>query len=100
MLKDGRNVLSGTLQEVRDQFPKDRVFVETPLYSYEELLELEGVLSAKVLPSGVTELLLEDESYGKKLFTLFSKEGYIQTFSQQSPDLDEIFRMKVGETDA
>ncbi len=100
MLKDGRNVLSGTLQEVRNQFPKDRVFVETDLYTFDELLSLEGVVSGKVLPSGITELILEKEEYGKELFQLLSKDGFIQTFSQQSPDLDEIFRMKVGEEDA
>ncbi len=100
MLKNGRNVLSGTVKDVRDEFPKDRVFVETDLYDFDELLGLEGVVSGKILPSGTTELIIEQEEYGKALFRLLSRDGYIKTFSQQSPDLDEIFRMKVGEADA
>lgn len=100
MLKNGRNVLSGTVKDVRDEFPKDRVFVETDLYDFDELLGLEGVVSGKILPSGTTELIIEKEEYGKELFRLLLRDGYIKTFSQQSPDLDEIFRMKVGEADA
>lgn len=99
MLRNGKTILNGTLKEVREEFPKDRLFVQSDSYSLEDLLKLEGVISGETTPSGIHKLILEDEKYGYGIFDLLSKEGYIQTFSQQSPDLDEIFRIKAGAKD-
>lgn len=41
-------------------------------------------------------LMLEDESYGQALFNTITQGKYIQTFSQQPPTLEEIFKMKAG----
>jgi ABC-2 type transport system ATP-binding protein len=35
---------------------------------------------------------------GKQIFDIVSSNGYVPMFSQQPPSLEEIFKLKVGET--
>ena len=42
------------------------------------------------------KIILEDEKYGKAIFDELSAGQYIQTFDQEPPTLDEIFKMKAG----
>jgi len=46
--------------------------------------------------NGMKLLILEDEKYGKDIFNQLSDGQYIQTFDQEPPTLDEIFKMKAG----
>ena len=41
-------------------------------------------------------IILEDEKDGKDIFNQLSDGQYIQTFDQEPPTLDEIFKMKAG----
>ena len=43
-------------------------------------------------------LLLGDEFYGKLIFQQVTQGNYIPTFDQHTPSLDDIFKMKVGES--
>ena len=45
-----------------------------------------------------SRLVINDEQAGKELYSLLTKGEYIRTFNQEAPTLDEIFKMKVGET--
>ena len=46
--------------------------------------------------NGTKLLVLKDEKYGKDIFDQLSAGQYIQTFDQEPPTLDEIFKMKAG----
>ncbi|MFL2100163.1 ABC transporter ATP-binding protein [Desemzia sp. FAM 24101] len=96
MLRDGSVVLKGTVKEIREQFGRTKLFLETPM-SQQELSELPGVKSVKTTNEGVYLLDLEDASYGKQIFDVVTKDGFIPTFSQQPPTLEEIFKLKAGE---
>lgn len=95
MLRDGKMVLNGELREIRESFGRTKLFLETDL-SIENLQSLPGVLSVRKNADGITVLDLEDPVYGKDIFKVVTKNGYISTFSQQPPTLEEIFRMKAG----
>src|SRR5699024_5527008 len=96
MLKDGRMVLNGKVQEIREQFGRTRLTLETPI-SKEELVEMPGVMDVRQTEEKNYVLTLSDPAYGREIFQRVTKDGYIQTFSQQPPTLEEIFKMKAGE---
>ena len=96
MLRDGSVVLKGTVKEIREQFGRTKLFLETPM-NQQELNELPGVKSVRTTNEGVYLLDLEDASYGKQIFDIVTKDGFIPTFSQQPPTLEEIFKLKAGE---
>lgn len=98
MLRNGKNVLKGKVHEIRESFGRTKVFLEAPL-AKETIAELTGV--QKVVPSedGSLVITLEDPEVGKELFGLATAQGYIPMFSQQPPTLEEIFKMKAGESD-
>ncbi len=58
-----------------------------------------GVKRISENSDGFKVIDLEVPAYGREIFKEVTKNGYIATFSQQPPTLDEIFRMKAGEQD-
>lgn len=96
MVKEGKKILDGTVDAVRQSFGRTKVFIEAPV-SEEELLQLEGVKEVQVERNGTYELTLENEEAGKAVFDYVTQSGYIQMFSQQPPSLEEIFKMKAGD---
>ncbi|WP_307984274.1 ABC transporter ATP-binding protein [uncultured Lactococcus sp.] len=96
MVKEGKKILDGTVDAVRQSFGRTKVFIEAPV-SEEELLQLEGVKEVQVERNGTYELTLENEAAGKAVFDYITQSGYIQMFSQQPPSLEEIFKMKAGD---
>lgn len=98
MLKNGRMVLNGKVFEIREQFGRTKLFLETKV-SLEELLQIEGVLSGKKNHDGVIELQLADDQVGRQVFERVTQDGYLLTFSQQPPTLEEIFKWKAGTKD-
>ena len=95
MLRNGKVVLEGQVHDIREKFGRTKVFLETTL-SDENLLQQPGVINLKKTKDGLTVLDLSDPTYGKELFETVTRNGYIPTFSQQPPTLEEIFRMKAG----
>lgn len=96
MVKEGKKILDGTVDAVRQSFGRTKVFIEAPV-AQEELAQLEGVKEVRVERNGTYELTLENEEAGKVVFDYVTKSGYIQMFSQQPPSLEEIFKMKAGD---
>ncbi|MFK4894258.1 ABC transporter ATP-binding protein [Lactococcus petauri] len=96
MVKEGKKILDGTVDAVRQSFGRTKVFIEAPV-SQEELVQLEGVKEVQVERNGTYELTLENEEAGKAVFDYVTQSGYIQMFSQQPPSLEEIFKMKAGD---
>ena len=94
MLKRGKIVLQGPVQNIREQFGRTRVYVESSTSSA-ALKAIDGV--ASVTPHGVGyDLILSEEEAGHRVFDLVTKNGYIPAFSQQPPTLDDIFRQEVA----
>ena len=95
MIRDGKVILDGSVQEVRNQYGKTRLFVSSSL-SQTELEELPHVTKASLTNQGTWRLVLDDEAAGKELFDLLTKGQYIETFDQQAPTIDEIFKLESG----
>lgn len=94
MLKRGKIVLQGPVQNIREQFGRTRVYVESSTSSA-ALKAIDGVSS--VTPHGVGyDLILSEKEAGHRVFDLVTKNGYIPAFSQQPPTLDDIFRQEVA----
>ena len=94
MLKQGKSILQGGVQEIREQFGRTKVYIEGP-FSREELAHLPGVIN--VIPQGAGfDLTITEDHVGHDIFTYVTKNGYIPAFSQQPPTLDDIFRQEVA----
>lgn len=97
MINNGLKVLDGSIQDVRESFGLTRIFVRTPM-TETELANLPHVISVNLTKNGSYRLVIDDEQAGKELYSLLTKGEYIRTFNQEAPTLDEIFKMKAGET--
>ncbi|MFC6163653.1 ABC transporter ATP-binding protein [Lactiplantibacillus dongliensis] len=98
MLRNGEVVLNGTVDGVRDQFGRTRLFLTTD-WSAEQLSTLAGVDSVTAIGPNHYRLKLTNADAGPAIFDAVTKGHYIQEFSQQPPTLDEIFRTEAGGVD-
>ncbi|MGF3076638.1 ABC transporter ATP-binding protein [Facklamia sp. P12955] len=97
MILDGEQVLYGSINEVREQFGRIRIYIESKKWNEASLLEIEGVDSVvRTSPDHYT-LNLSDESFGPSIFQTITQGQFIPMFSQQPPTLEEIFKLKVGD---
>lgn len=95
MLRNGAVVLKGTIDDVRAQFGRTRLFLTTD-WSAERLAQLPGVTDVTALSPHRYRLQLSDADAGPAIFDQVTAGRYIQEFSQQPPTLDEIFRTEAG----
>ncbi|MCT6892604.1 MAG: ATP-binding cassette domain-containing protein [Bombilactobacillus mellifer] len=95
MLKSGKEVLSGSVSDIRNAYGRVKVFLESSLTS-SDLSKISGIKDIKE-KSGRYELTLKDPSIGPKILKQVEKTGDFLEFSQQPLTLDEIFKMKVRE---
>lgn len=95
MIRDGSVVLSGPVQEVRNQYGKTRLFVSDD-FSKEELEALPHVTKVSMTKQGTWKLILDDASAGPELFDRLTKGHYLATFDHQAPTIDEIFKLESG----
>lgn len=95
MINDGRVVLNGPVNEIKNGFGLTRIFVRTDK-TLAQLEQLPGVRKTIAQNNGSKLLILKDEKYGKAIFDELSAGQYIQTFDQEPPTLDEIFKIKAG----
>ncbi|MBS9335107.1 ABC transporter ATP-binding protein [Fructobacillus sp. M1-13] len=94
MLKNGRTVLQGEVQAIRESFGRIRLYVEAPDYTPADYQAMDGV--ERVIKQGAGYLLyLANEAAGYKIFDQVTQNGYIPAFSQQPPTLAEIFKTEV-----
>ena len=96
MLKDGKMVLNGPVHQIREQFGRTKVFLESALTAA-EVQKIEGIKQAELRSDGVLEVTLKDPKAGEEIFARATQYGYISMFNQQPPTLEEIFKMKAGE---
>ncbi|KGF04541.1 ABC transporter ATP-binding protein [Anaerococcus lactolyticus] len=95
MLKNGKIVLNGSPDEIRNSYEKDLVKVRTE----ENLSEIFPDYDLK-RESNLWTIRLAKEEDGRKIFEkLVEKLGYLEMFSQEPPSLNEIFARKVEENE-
>ena len=96
MLKNGRQVLNGTIREIRESFGRTRLFLESSL-TKDEIEAIDGVESVMGMQEGAYHIQLRDAEVGRRIFELAARDGYIPTFSQQPPTIEEIFKQIAGD---
>ncbi|MGA3271995.1 ABC transporter ATP-binding protein [Lactiplantibacillus pentosus] len=95
MLRNGETVLKGTIDDVRTQFGRTRLFLTTD-WSTDQLAALPGVTGVSKQGARRYRLELASADVGPSLFDQVTGGHYIEEFSQQPPTLDEIFRTEAG----
>lgn len=95
MIKDGKEVLAGTVTAIRESFGRIKVFLEAPVTAA-SLNTLPYVKAVKQ-HGKLYEVTLTTPEAGKELFKFALKDDYITTFSQQPLTLEEIFKLKAGQ---
>ncbi|MDC6397534.1 ABC transporter ATP-binding protein [Lactiplantibacillus pentosus] len=95
MLRNGETVLKGTIDDVRAQFGRTRLFLTTD-WSADQLAALPGVTGVSKQGARRYRLELVSADVGPSLFDQVTGGHYIEEFSQQPPTLDEIFRTEAG----
>lgn len=96
MLKDGKPVLNGTVKDIRRQFGRTKLFLESDL-TPDEIMQFPGVKRVEKTNDGIDVAYLTETEDGKAIFDAATRNGYIPTFSQQPPTLEEIFKRLAGE---
>ena len=93
MLKNGKIVLKGSPNEIRNSYEKDLVKVRTDA-NLSEIFPQYDINRE----SNLWIIRLENEADGREIFEkLVEKLGYLEMFSQEPPSLNEIFARKVEE---
>ncbi len=98
MLKDGRQVLGGTIDEVKDLFDRLKIYLEAPITTA-ELEAISGVRSVEQLDARHRLIHIEREAVGREVFEAADQSGTVYQFSQQAPTLEEIFKERAVESD-
>ena len=93
MLKDGKKELYGIIKEIRDEFERLEIIVETD-FDLSFLNEINYVES--VTKDTYWHIKITDEKYGEEIANkIHDVCGYVKLFSQLPPTLNEIFNMRV-----
>lgn len=96
MIHYGKEILNGTIEEVRNSYGRVNLTIESPNWTEESLSLLEGVQSVQSKGNHQYLLKLEDEDYAKQVFERITEGQYIPVFNQQAPSLEEIFKYEAG----
>lgn len=97
MIHEGEVVVNGEIQAVRNSFGRTRLFVSST-WTPDALAQLPHVIDVSRTKQGTWRLVLDDEEAGADIFERLTQGAYIQTFDQQAPTIDEIFKIKSGGT--
>ncbi len=95
VLKDGRDVLSGDLKDIKKKYRKKNILIKADIDA-SKIKEIDGVLDVIVKPDEL-EVKIADESVKEKVFKEVCKCKNVTKFAVEEPSLNEIFIDKVGE---
>lgn len=98
MLKNGRQVLGGTIDEVKSLFDRLKIYLEAPIATA-GLEAISGVRSVEQLDARHRLIHIEREAVGRDVFEAAHQSGTVYQFSQQAPTLEEIFKERAVESD-
>ncbi|MBQ9011116.1 MAG: ATP-binding cassette domain-containing protein [Bacilli bacterium] len=95
VLKDGKNVLSGNLTEIKKQYRKKNILIKGKI-DIDKIKQIDGVIDIIKHPTEY-EIKIQDLSVKDSVFKEVSKSSDITKFAVEEPTLNEIFIAKVGE---
>lgn len=96
ILKDGKDVLSGNLKDIKEEYRKKNIMIEGDV-DINKIKEIPGVINIE--KTGLSyEVKIDNLAVSKEVFKVVSKSKDILKFSVEEPSLNEIFIAKVGET--
>lgn len=96
VLKDGKDVLSGNLKDIKKKYRKKNIIVKGTV-DIEKIKKIDGVIDV-ITKADEYEIKIESEDIQNKVFKEVSKSDDIIKFVIEEPSLNEIFIDKVGET--
>ncbi len=96
VLKDGKDVLSGNLKDIKRRYRKKNIMVKGDI-DLDKIKKIDGVLDI-IVKADEYEIKIAEESVEEKVFKEVSKCKNITKFVVEEPSLNEIFIDKVGET--
>ena len=95
ILLKGKSVISGNLDEIKENFGKKNVLVKGNI-DVDKIKELDGVVDVTLANDEYT-IKIDNKDIIFKLFKTISKMDSITKFVVEEPSLNEIFIAKVGE---
>lgn len=95
ILLKGKSVISGNLDEIKENFGKKNVLVKGNI-DVDKIKELDGVVDVTLANDEYT-IKIDNKDIISKLFKTISKMDSITKFVVEEPSLNEIFIAKVGE---
>lgn len=96
ILHRSNTVLKGNLKEIKRQFPKERVLLETER-SVEGLERISGVKSVRETAQGY-EVMIGDMNAAQEILSMAAAQSTVYRFQVMEPTLNDIFIRTVGET--
>ena len=96
VLKNGKNILSGNLENIKHKYRKKNIEVIGDI-DEEKIKQIKGVISVN-LENNKYQIKIKDESVIDEVFDIVKTGKNISKFSVEEPSLNEIFIEKVGET--
>lgn len=96
ILVKGKTVLSGNLNEIKENFRKKNIKIEGSI-NVNDLKKIKGVLKIEE-NKGEYNISIENKDVVSKVFECISKVKDITKFVVEEPTLNEIFIEKVGES--
>ena len=96
LLRNGRVVLAGNIQQIKEDFKQKNIFIRATL-DLEYLRQLEGVVEV-IEHHNYIEVKVEDANHTQNVFEFVKLSQDVQMFDVKLPSLHEIFVAKVGES--
>ena len=98
MMTHGRQVVSGTLREVKESFGKKNVRLYGDL-DFDAIDEIRGITKIHRVAEGAV-YQIEEEAVAQNILHAAQSHGVVRHFSIEEPTLHDIFLEKVGGKDA
>ena len=95
VLKDGKDVLSGDLKDIKREYRKKNIVVKGNI-DIDEIKKIDGVIDVKIRPDDY-QIKIENSKISENVFKEVSKYN-VTKYVLEEPSLNEIFIAKVGET--
>jgi len=95
LLRNGKVVLEGNIQQIKEDFKQKNIFVRATL-ELDFLRQLEGVVDV-IEQHNYIEVKVVDSTYTQNVFEFVKLSQDVQMFDVRLPSLHEIFVAKVGE---
>ncbi len=96
ILMHGKDVLSGYLKDIKEQYRKKNIMIKAKV-TKKELLAIDGVVDV-IVKADEYEVKIEDNSKVNNVFKFITKKEDVTKFVVEEPSLNEIFVAKVGES--